>query len=269
MVATGKPIVYTSADSVLQIAAHEDVIAIDDLYAMCESARAIMTGEHAVGRVIARPFEGTPGAYHRTPRRHDFSVSPPKDTMLDLLKKAGYQTIGVGKIGDIFAGKRLLERKRLNLGAVLESEFGDSVHHLGRQIEIMKTLFPLLRFDDERIHRPGGMRLAPRLEFGGGDFAAGAHLVRGGVDLRRSATAAACAGTVLLIALGTRRAILPLAAAVLRTAGILPALSATALLLGGTGIVAAGLLRLGLGIAALAAGLAAALAAGLAALRGF
>jgi phosphopentomutase len=100
--------VYTSGDSVFQIAAHEDVVPVEELYRYCEIARGILTGKHAVGRVIARPFTGD-YPYTRTPRRHDFSVSPPKDTMLDLLKTAGYQTIGVGKIGDIFAGKGVTE----------------------------------------------------------------------------------------------------------------------------------------------------------------
>lgn len=103
---TGNLIVYTSGDSVFQIAAHEDVVPVEELYRYCEIARGILTGKHAVGRVIARPFTGD-YPYTRTPRRHDFSVSPPKDTLLDLLKTAGYQTIGVGKIGDIFAGKEI------------------------------------------------------------------------------------------------------------------------------------------------------------------
>ncbi|MBQ5802391.1 MAG: phosphopentomutase [Clostridia bacterium] len=105
---TGNLIVYTSGDSVFQIAAHEDVVPVEELYRYCEIARGILTGKHAVGRVIARPFTGD-YPYTRTPRRHDFSVSPPKDTLLDLLKTAGYQTIGVGKIGDIFAGKGVTE----------------------------------------------------------------------------------------------------------------------------------------------------------------
>lgn len=100
---TGKPIVYTSADSVFQIAAHEDIIAPEQLYEMCRIARNILTGEHAVARVIARPFEGKPGAFKRTPRRHDFSVEPPQPTVLDALVAAGVPVAGVGKIPDIFA----------------------------------------------------------------------------------------------------------------------------------------------------------------------
>ena len=86
---TGDLIVYTSADSVFQIAAHEDLVPCEQLYDYCRKARAILQGEWGVGRVIARPFVGTSGNYTRTPHRHDFSLEPPKDTMLDLLKKAG------------------------------------------------------------------------------------------------------------------------------------------------------------------------------------
>ncbi|HLY22575.1 MAG TPA: phosphopentomutase [bacterium] len=102
---TGRPIVYTSADSVFQIAAHESVIPIDELYRMCETARAILTGPHAVSRVIARPFVGEPGRFVRTDRRRDFSVPPPRDTVLDLLAAAGVAVVGVGKIPDLFAGR--------------------------------------------------------------------------------------------------------------------------------------------------------------------
>ena len=104
-VKTGKLIVYTSADSVFQIAAHEDVVPVETLYRYCENARAILTGKHSVGRVIARPFVGEEGNYVRTPRRHDFSLEPPARTMLDILKDAGRDVIGVGKIKDIFAGR--------------------------------------------------------------------------------------------------------------------------------------------------------------------
>ncbi|MDY4709530.1 MAG: phosphopentomutase [Eubacteriales bacterium] len=104
-VKTGCPIVYTSADSVFQIAAHEDVIPVNELYGMCGTARKILTGEFGVGRVIARPFTGTYPDYVRTDNRRDFSLTPPKDTMLDLLKNNGLDTIGVGKISDIFNGK--------------------------------------------------------------------------------------------------------------------------------------------------------------------
>ena len=106
---TGDLIVYTSADSVLQIAAHEDVIPVEELYDICSKARAIMTGDHAVGRVIARPFEGVPGAFTRTPRRHDYSLSAPSSTMLDILKEQGFDVISIGKIFDLFAGRGITE----------------------------------------------------------------------------------------------------------------------------------------------------------------
>lgn len=104
-VKTGKLIVYTSADSVFQIAAHEDIVPPEELYRYCRIARAILTGKHGVGRVIARPFEGTSGSYKRTARRHDFSIEPPKSTLLDCLKENGLDMIAVGKIYDIFAGR--------------------------------------------------------------------------------------------------------------------------------------------------------------------
>lgn len=106
---TGKPIVYTSADSVLQIATHTGVIPLERLYALCRQARHIMQGRHAVGRIIARPFDGKNGEYKRTPDRRDFSLEPVADTVLDMLKAAGKQVIGVGKIEDIFAGRGLTE----------------------------------------------------------------------------------------------------------------------------------------------------------------
>ena len=106
---TGKPIIYTSADSVLQIAAHEEIIPLNELYDICAKAREVMTGDHAVGRVIARPFVGEPGNFTRTANRHDFSLSAPSSTMLDLLKNEGYDVISIGKIFDLFAGRGLTE----------------------------------------------------------------------------------------------------------------------------------------------------------------
>lgn len=106
---TGKLIVYTSADSVFQIAAHEDVVSPEKLYDYCRIARKILKGKYGVGRVIARPFSGKVGSFERTPRRHDFSIEPPKDTMLDVLQKAGKKTITVGKIYDIFAHRGIDE----------------------------------------------------------------------------------------------------------------------------------------------------------------
>ena len=105
---TGALIVYTSADSVFQIAAHEDVVPVQELYRYCEIARELLTGEHAVGRVIARPFAGE-HPYARTPRRHDYSLIPPANTIADVLSEKGFATISVGKIYDIFAGKGFSE----------------------------------------------------------------------------------------------------------------------------------------------------------------
>ena len=101
---TGDLIVYTSADSVFQIAAHEETVPLEQLYAYCKIARKQLVGKHGVGRVIARPFVGTPGAYKRTSNRHDYSLEPPAKTLLDAVKDAGKDSIGVGKIYDIFAG---------------------------------------------------------------------------------------------------------------------------------------------------------------------
>lgn len=110
---TGDLIVYTSADSVFQVAAHEEIVPLEELYRYCEIARELLQGEHGVGRVIARPFVGEPGNFIRTPRRHDYSLMPPKTTMLDVLKEAGYATRGVGKIYDIFAGKSISDTVRI------------------------------------------------------------------------------------------------------------------------------------------------------------
>ncbi len=103
--ASGDLIIYTSADSVLQIAAHEDVVPVETLYDYCRRVRKIMVGEHGVGRVIARPFAGEYPGFVRTPKRHDFSLEPAADTLLDALMAAGKDTISVGKISDIFAGR--------------------------------------------------------------------------------------------------------------------------------------------------------------------
>ena len=104
-VRTGKPIVYTSGDSVFQIAAHEDVIPIQELYRMCEIARKLLDGKHRVGRVIARPFAGTAGNFGRTPRRHDYAVDPPRPMLLDVLLEQKVPVFGIGKIHDIYNGR--------------------------------------------------------------------------------------------------------------------------------------------------------------------
>ena len=106
---TGDLIVYTSADSVFQIAAHEEVVPLDELYRCCRIAREMLSGDLGVGRVIARPFRGVSGAYYRTAGRHDFSLAPPKTTMLDAIAASGMDSIAVGKIDDIFAGRGITE----------------------------------------------------------------------------------------------------------------------------------------------------------------
>ncbi len=128
---TGKPIIYTSADSVFQIAAHEEVIPLEKLYTMCESAREILSGEHGVGRVIARPFLGEIGSFYRTGNRHDYSLEPTGITLLDKMKAAGLEVISVGKISDIFAGRGITESHPTKgnaqgeelLVSILEKEF--------------------------------------------------------------------------------------------------------------------------------------------------
>ncbi len=130
---TGRPIVYTSADSVFQIAAHEDIIPVEELYRICEIARKILKEPHNVGRVIARPFTGMPKNLKRTPRRKDYSLSPPADTVLDRLKEKGIPVIGIGKIEDIFAGKGITEAIHTEnnsdgiektLGAIVKTDIG-------------------------------------------------------------------------------------------------------------------------------------------------
>ncbi len=134
---TGALIVYTSADSVFQIAAHEDIVPVDELYRYCEIARKILTGDkYGVGRVIARPFIGEPGNFTRTSRRHDFSLEPPHETMLDQLFKADLDVIGVGKINDIFAGKGITEFVRT----------ADNAEGIERTLEYMDRDFEGLCF---------------------------------------------------------------------------------------------------------------------------
>jgi phosphopentomutase len=108
-VRTGKPIVYTSGDSVFQVAAHEEVIPVAELYRMCEIARKLLDGPHRVGRVIARPFTGTTGNFVRTVRRHDYAVDPPKPMLLDVLAERRVPVFGVGKIHDIYNGRGVPE----------------------------------------------------------------------------------------------------------------------------------------------------------------
>jgi len=133
---TGYPIVYTSADSVFQIAAHEEIIPIEQLYKMCEKARSILTGKHGVGRVIARPFVGQPGSFIRTKNRRDFSLKPVRKTVLDFAKEQGLQVRAVGKIEDIFAGQGITHAVHIK---------GNS-EGIDRTIECIKEDFPGILF---------------------------------------------------------------------------------------------------------------------------
>jgi len=119
-IGTKKPILYTSADSVFQVAAHEQVIPVNRLYQICKTARKLLTGKHAVGRVIARPFIGEPGNFIRTDRRKDFALAPPENTVLDYAVDKGLEVIGIGKIGDIFVNKgiTLSEHTKDNLDGI-------------------------------------------------------------------------------------------------------------------------------------------------------
>jgi phosphopentomutase len=120
---TGRPIVYTSADSVFQVAAHEDVVPLEELYRICAGMRELLMGEHMVGRVIARPFVGTTGAFERTRGRKDFSLPPPHDTVLDNAARAGVPTVAVGKVRDIFAGRGIAR----SVGAKSNGEIMDAL----------------------------------------------------------------------------------------------------------------------------------------------
>lgn len=133
---TGALIVYTSADSVFQVAAHEKIVPLDELYKACEIARELLTGEHGVGRVIARPFLGEAGSFKRTSNRRDFSLLPPKETMLDILKQNGLETIGVGKIYDIFAGQAVSEKIKTK----------DNTEGMNKTLEIIDREFSGLCF---------------------------------------------------------------------------------------------------------------------------
>ena len=147
---TGALIVYTSADSVLQIAAHEEHVPIEELYDDCRKARELLHGEHGVGRVIARPFIGSYPNYERTPRRHDFSLAPTGDTMLDALRRKGLDTICVGKISDIFAGRGISRSLGINK---------DNVDGMEKTLKVMEEDFKglcfvnLVDFDMQYGHR--------------------------------------------------------------------------------------------------------------------
>ena len=146
---SGDLIVYTSADSVFQIAAHESVVSVEQLYGYCEQAREMLQGKHGVGRVIARPFEGEYPDFVRTPRRHDYSLVPPKDTVMDVLVSNNFATYGVGKIFDIFAGKNIQNTVRIQ----------DNVDGMIKAMEYQKEDFEglcfvnLVDFDMKYGHR--------------------------------------------------------------------------------------------------------------------
>ncbi len=148
--ATGAPIVYTSADSVFQVAAHVDVVPLEQLYAWCEAARALLTGEHAVARVIARPFRGAPGAFERLGgARHDYSLEPAVPTVLDALVEAGREVVGIGKIPDIYAHR----------GFTAEVASGSNLEGIERTLEAMRrrpqglVFTNLVEFDSLYGHR--------------------------------------------------------------------------------------------------------------------
>ncbi len=161
---TGYPIVYTSADSVFQIAAHEEIVPVEQLYEWCRIAREILTGEHAVARVIARPFVGKPGNFVRTPRRHDFSLPPFDKTMLDLAKENGYPVVAVGKIYDLYAGqgitqhfsttdntdgiRRTIEQIRDKKDGILMTNLVDFDMKYGHRRNVVGFAAALREFDD-------------------------------------------------------------------------------------------------------------------------
>ncbi|MFM8944141.1 MAG: phosphopentomutase [Actinomycetota bacterium] len=156
--ATGRPIVYTSGDSVFQIACHVDVVDLETLYAWCRAAREVLVGAHNVGRVIARPFEGTPGAFVRRPERRDYSVPPPGETLCDRAVASGVAVYGVGKIQDIFAGR-----------GMTEATYSDSDQHgIDLAIDYLRRPGPslvfanLVDFDSKYGHRndPAGYAAA-------------------------------------------------------------------------------------------------------------
>jgi phosphopentomutase len=148
-VRTGRPIVYTSGDSVFQIATHKEVVPLDTLYEWCRAARRILDGEHRVGRVIARPFIGRPGAFTRTHERRDFSVEPPGPTYLDRIQEAGVPVYGVGKIPDIFAGQGLTESRHTESN---DHGVDVTVEYLGRGGHLL-VFTNLVDFDTKYGHR--------------------------------------------------------------------------------------------------------------------
>jgi phosphopentomutase len=146
---TGSPIVYTSADSVFQIAAHEEVIPLWELYKMCETARDILQGPHEVGRVIARPFAGTPGSFARTSNRHDYAVPPPRDMLLDQLHDRKVPVHSIGKIFDVFLGRGILDSTKTKNNAEGMAETLEAMQDADRGLIFVN----LVDFDQQYGHR--------------------------------------------------------------------------------------------------------------------
>src|SRR5436309_2606453 len=157
---SGKLIVYTSADSVFQVAAHESVVPIEELYEACRAARAMLQGEHAVGRVIARPFTGKAGEYRRTERRRDFSLPPPAPTLLDRLAERGHPVVTVGKVDDLFAGRGVEDAIHTRNNAEGEEVLADLARRGGRGLVFAN----LVDFDQQYGHRNDAPGFARALE---------------------------------------------------------------------------------------------------------
>ena len=157
---TGKLIVYTSADSVFQVAAHEETVPLEELYQACRVAREMLQGKHAVGRVIARPFTGPPGDYRRTPRRRDFSLPPPAPTVLDRLTEAGHPVVTVGKVDDLFAQRGVTEAMHTSGNP----EGQDILVDLARRKGSGLVFANLVDFDQQYGHRNDPAGFARALE---------------------------------------------------------------------------------------------------------
>jgi phosphopentomutase len=157
---TGRFIVYTSADSVFQVAAHEQTVPIEQLYSACRAARDLLTGPHAVGRVIARPFAGEPGNYRRTSRRRDFSLVPPAPTVLDRLVDAGRRVVTVGKVDDLFAGRGVSDAIHTTSNEEGEIVLLDLVKRAGEGLVFAN----LVDFDTQYGHRNDPAGFAAALE---------------------------------------------------------------------------------------------------------
>ena len=163
---TGRYIVYTSADSVFQVAAHEETVPLEELYEACRRARVLLDGGHAVGRVIARPFTGAPGSYRRTPNRRDFSVEPPVPTLLDRLVATGEPVVTVGKVDDLFAGRGVSESLHTKSNAEGEEVLAGLARKGGRGLVFAN----LVDFDQLYGHRNDPAGFARALEEFDGRF---------------------------------------------------------------------------------------------------